>query len=52
MKRKPIQVSERIWRIILLEAFRQSLKATHAVTMGQVIAGFAEKINRKHKHIK
>jgi hypothetical protein len=51
MKRQPIQVSKRTWQIIRLEALRQTFKVGGAISMGNVIAKFAEKLNKKHKHI-
>jgi hypothetical protein len=52
MSRKPIQVDDRANEIIRLEAIRQSMKEGQVVTMGQVVAVYAEKLNKKHKLLK
>ena len=52
VSRKPIQVPERTWEIIRLEAIRQTFKRRQTVTMGEVIRTIAEQLNRKHSHVK
>ncbi len=51
MERQPIQVSKRTWQIIRLEALRQTFKVGGAISMGTIIAKYAERLNKKHKHI-
>ena len=51
MERKPIQVDDRTHEIIRLEAVRQSTKPNNATSMCDVVAQFAERLNKKHKYI-
>jgi hypothetical protein len=50
--RKPIQVDVETHEILRLEALRLGFKRGENVTMGEIIADFAEKLNKKHSHVK
>ena len=51
MVRKPIQVDEKTNEIIRREAIRQSSKPNTIVSMGSVVAQFAQKLNKKYKFL-
>lgn len=44
-----IRISPRTKEIIRLEAARQSTRPSTVVSMGEVIAQYAEKLNKKHR---
>jgi hypothetical protein len=48
---KLIRINKRAWDIIRLEALRESFERHGAISMGTIIAKYAEKLNRKHKYI-
>ncbi len=51
METKLIRIDKRAWDIIRLEALRQSFEMHGAISMGTIIAKYAERLNKKHKHI-